>query len=99
MSTHRRVFLRPLELEEAWDVVCAVLASPSCHLLVETDRHGEVLEELVAGHRDLAGNVAHDLHTVALMKEHGVTEIRTADEDFGRFPEVRAVNPLEGDEG
>lgn len=73
----------------------AVLASPACHLLVETDRHPQVLDELVTSHPDLSGNLMHDLHTVALMKEHGVTEIRTADTDFRRFPEIRAVNPLE----
>lgn len=87
-------------LADAWRFVRAVLASPSCHLLVETDRHGEVIDELVTEHRELGGNLVHDLHTVALMREHGVTEIRTADEDFRRFPGLRAVNPLEdGDDG
>lgn len=95
MSTHRRVFPRPLELSEAREFVRAVTASPSCHLLVETERHPEVLDELAAEHPDAGGNLAHDLHTVALMKEHGVSEIRTADDDFDRFSAVRAVNPLE----
>ena len=36
----------------------------------------------------------HDLHTVALMREHGVREVHTADKDFLRFRDLRVVNPL-----
>lgn len=61
---------------------------------METDRHAEVLGELVASDPGVSGNLVHDLHTVALMKEHGVTEIRTRDADFRRFPELRVVDPL-----
>jgi predicted nucleic acid-binding protein len=32
----------------------------------------------------------------ALCKEHGVTELWTADRDFGRFPDLPARNPLVG---
>jgi predicted nucleic acid-binding protein len=88
------VFPRPLELSSAWGVVRAVLGSPSCHLLVETDRHPEILDELVASDPDVAGNLVHDLHTVALMREHGVREIRTRDADFRRFSDLRVVDPL-----
>ena len=94
VASHRRVFPRPLDLSEAWTFVRAVRASPSCHLLVETDRHADVLDELAASDPELSGNLAHDLHTAALMKEHGVAEIRTRDADFRRFSHLRAVDPL-----
>lgn len=42
----------------------------------------------------LGGNVVHDLHIAALMVEHGVTEIRTADTDFHQFEFLRVRNPL-----
>lgn len=61
---------------------------------METDRHADVLGELVGSEPELSGNLVHDLHTVALMKEHGVTEIRTRDADFGRFSGLRVVDPL-----
>lgn len=94
VSTHTQIFPRPLTLPEAWQFVTAVLASPTCDLLIETDRHVEVLEALVAAHPRLSGNPVHDLHTAALMKEHGVDEIRTADTDFHQFAFLDVMNPL-----
>lgn len=32
--------------------------------------------------------------TVALMREHGIRAIHTADADFHRFKEITVVNPL-----
>lgn len=94
VATHPQIFPRPLRLPEAREFVTAVLASPRCDLLIETDRHPEVLEALVAAHPRLSGNPVHDLHTAALMKEHGIDEIRTADTDFHQFPFLEVVNPL-----
>ena len=54
-----------------------------------------MLENLVATQQRLGGNIVHDLHIVALMTEHGIPEIRTADADFHRFRGLRVVNPLE----
>lgn len=65
-------------------------------MLVPTERHMEVLEGLSTRHPRLSGNIVHDLHTAALMREHGVTEIRTADTDFHQFPFLTVVNPLVG---
>lgn len=64
-------------------------------VVAECLRRGLEAPELPADHPEAGGNLAHDLHTVALMKEHGVSEIRTANDDFDRFSGVRAVNPLE----
>ncbi len=96
VSTHRRVFPRPLRLREARNWLDLLLATPGVSLLTETDRHRSVLEELSEAHPRMAGNVLHDLHTAALMREHGVSEIRTADTDFHQFAFLRVVNPLEG---
>lgn len=96
VATHPHIFPHPLTLPDAWAFLTAVLASPSCDLLIETDRHPEVLDALTAAHPRLSGNPVHDLHTVALMKEHGVEEIRTADTDFHQFAFLEVVNPLIG---
>jgi predicted nucleic acid-binding protein len=63
-------------------------------VLVVTERHAAVLDQLVIGHPRLRGNPLHDLHIAALMMEHGVAEIRTADTDFHQFSFLRVVNPL-----
>lgn len=39
------------------------------------------------------GNLAHDAHIAALVVEHGVRELLTADRDFGRFPGIRTRDP------
>jgi predicted nucleic acid-binding protein len=40
------------------------------------------------------GPLVHDARIAALCRQHGVTELRTADRDFGRFPDIKARNPL-----
>ncbi len=35
-----------------------------------------------------------DVRTVALMREHGVRRIHTADTDFLQFPGIEVVDPL-----
>lgn len=94
VATHPNVFRQPRTWEQAWDFVRALLASPSFGVLVETPRHAEVARELGAEYPWVAGSIMHDFHTVVLMREHGVTEIRTADADFRRFRHLRVVNPL-----
>jgi predicted nucleic acid-binding protein len=41
-----------------------------------------------------AGNLVHDAHIAALLREHGVEEIWTADRDFVRFPGLRVHDPF-----
>lgn len=94
VSTHRSIFPDPLDLPTARAWIEAALTGPQSALLLETDRHAEVLAQLIAEHPRLRGNPVHDLHTAALMREHGVTEIRTADTDFHQFPFLEVVNPL-----
>lgn len=96
VSTHHRVFPRPLTIRQATGWIEHLLASPRADILTPTPRHLAVLTSLVADHPRLGGNVVHDLHTVALMREHGVTEIRTADADFHQFAFLKVVNPLAG---
>ena len=92
--THRSVFERPLKLSDAWSFVDRLWEAPSFSLLVETNHHADVLAALAAEYPRMTGNILHDLHTVALMKEHGVTEIRSADADFHQFKFLSVVNPL-----
>lgn len=96
VSTHMKVFPEPLDLPRARGWLKALLATPNVGVLIETERHGEVLDDLVRHHSRLKGNVLHDLHTAAVMREHGVSEIRTADTDFHQFPFLEVVNPLVG---
>jgi uncharacterized protein len=92
--THRSVFAQPLTVSEAWEFVSALMESPSFFVLSETPRHAQVVTGLLQEYPRIFGSVLHDFHTVALMREHGITEIRTADSHFHQFKFLRVVNPL-----
>ena len=94
VSTHQKVFGRPLSLMHAKEWIASLVRSPNVGVLSPTDRHLDVLAELAARHPRLRGNLVHDMHTVVLMREHGITEIRTADADFHQFRFLTVVNPL-----
>jgi toxin-antitoxin system PIN domain toxin len=93
--THRAVLARPFTFEQAWSFVASLLASDSFDVLIETPRHPHVVQTLVSEYPDLSGSILHDLHTAALMREHGIAEVRTLDSHFQRFVHLQVVNPLE----
>ncbi|MGH2779881.1 MAG: type II toxin-antitoxin system VapC family toxin [Thermoleophilaceae bacterium] len=92
--THGKIFPVPFELSRAWTFVQKLLASPSFDVLIETERHEEIVDEIVSEHHDLSGSILHDVHIAAIMREHGIQDIRTNDQDFDRFDFLRVVNPF-----
>ncbi len=92
--THRSALPHPLSFAEAWSFIESLRAAPSFGILVETERHAEVVRELTREYPRISGNRLHDLHIAALMREHGVVEIRTADVGFHQFKFLRVVNPV-----
>ena len=94
VSTHPRVFRSPLSAAGAWRFIETVLDSPGGGVLTATDRHRTVLARTLAEFPDLRSGVFHDVHTVVLMREHGVSRICTRDGDFRRFPFLTVVDPL-----
>ena len=93
--THPRIFATPAPMERALEALEGLLEAEGVWLLVPTERHPELLRTVVLESR-ATGNLVHDAHIVALMREHGVAEILTEDRDFRRFPGVRVVG-LEGE--
>jgi uncharacterized protein len=91
--THPRVFDPPSPLEGVLRDLESLLASPSLTLLGEGPGHARLMGEQVR-RGSASGNLAHDAHIAALVVEHGVSELLTADRDFARFPGVRARNPF-----
>lgn len=91
--THPRVFDPPSPLDEVLDDLDSLLASPSLTLLGEGPAHPSHFRRMLT-EGDARGNLAHDAHIAALVVEHGVSELLTADRDFARFPTVRARNPF-----
>lgn len=92
--THPRVFRRPWTIGDARGFLEAVQQSPGLGMLVPTDRHAQVLADVVRELPHLAGNVLHDAETAVLMREHGIRQICTRDTDFHRFPFLEPIDPL-----
>lgn len=63
-------------------------------MLMATPRNSAVLRQTLSELPDLRGNVMHDLHTAVLMRQHGVSRIRTLDGGSRRFEFLVVVDPL-----
>ncbi len=92
--THPRVFRHPWSADQAWRFLAGVQAAPALSILVPTDRHASVLQEVITSIPALGGNIMHDVETAVLMREHGIRRICTRDTDFYRFPFVEPLDPL-----
>ena len=90
--TNPRAIDPPLSSEEAWSVVEVWLQRPNVWVPNPTERHAEVLGDLVRRYQ-LTGNLITDGQLAALAVEHGLA-IYSADTDFARFREVGWINPL-----
>jgi toxin-antitoxin system PIN domain toxin len=91
--THARIFDPPSTLDEALAQVDTWLESPTLVLVGERFDHWSHLRPLLFESR-VVGGLVHDARVAAVCLAHGVTELWTADRDFGRFPLLRVRNPL-----
>jgi toxin-antitoxin system PIN domain toxin len=92
IATHPRAAVHPLTAEAAWGHVTRWLGADLSFVPAPTERHADVLGQLVVAHQ-LTGNLVPDAHLAALAIEHGLT-VCSADTDFARFTEVRWENPI-----
>ena len=93
--THPRIYDPPTPLEKALSQVDAWMESPSLLLLSESEDYWLQLQSLIQSGK-VCGPQVHDARIAALCSYHGVTELWTADRDFGRFPKLKVRNPLAG---
>lgn len=97
LTTHPRVFRRPLAATDAVAFLTPLLESELVSLLIPTERHEGLLRTTIRELGRPIGNLFHDVHTAVLMREHGVSEIMTADNDFRQFRFLSVTNPIHGD--
>jgi predicted nucleic acid-binding protein len=94
VTTHPRVFRSPWTASQAWGFIEALIASPFLGILTATERHADVVSEVIRELPHLSGNLMHDAKTATLMREHGIRRIYTRDTDFHRFPFVEPIDPV-----
>lgn len=92
IGTSRRVYREPLSIDEVNDRVRSWLDRSVTDFLVTQE--ADVLQAMAwleaAGS---GGNLTTDAQIAAVAHRHRAT-VHTADTDFGRFPDVRWVNPI-----
>lgn len=96
LATQPRIFRRPLSAGQALAFLDPLLRSDFVSVLGPTSRHEPLLRQTVREVGRPTGNLFHDLHTAVIMREHGVTEIMTADADFRKFPFLTVTDPVHG---
>ena len=93
VMTHPRVLRGPLAIDEARGFLRGLEDSPGFSMLLPTERHGVMLDAVIGEMPAAAGNILHELHTVVLMREHGIRRVVTRDADFHRFPGIEVFDP------
>lgn len=93
IATHPAIHETPLALSRALQDLEPYLSAPTGQVLTHTTQHRPILEALAAANPSARGNFIHDLHYAALLREHGVSVIYTADSDFRKFDFLTVHDP------
>lgn len=91
--THPRIFSVPSTADEALEFLAEIAKAPTVCFWSESDDHLARLRSLIRS-GGVIGPMVHDARIAALCLSQGVSELWTADRDFGRFPALKVRNPL-----
>lgn len=92
ITTHPKVFARPMMVEDALDRVEEWLELSHVHLVHPPPTHFKTWSSLLK-RLGTAGDLTTDAHLAALAIERGLI-LQTTDADFTRFPGLKWNNPL-----
>jgi toxin-antitoxin system PIN domain toxin len=93
ISTHPRIFARPLSPGEALGNVESLLSLPRVRALSEGEGFLEIYREVTAQF-PVRGNLVPDAHLAALLRQHGVRRLYTVDRDFRKFDFLEVADPF-----
>jgi hypothetical protein len=91
--THPRIYNPPSPIESAVNQIAAWFESPRLVLLSETPEYWNILKSLINSSQ-INGPMIHDARIASLCLQYGISELLTADRDFGRFNDLKTRNPL-----
>ncbi|MCP4591783.1 MAG: type II toxin-antitoxin system VapC family toxin [bacterium] len=92
IASNPRFFEKPLPIKDAWRQVQGWLDLDTVWIPEPTERHREVLGEVLE-HVGNNANLVPDAHLAALAIEHKLT-LCSADQGFARFADLSWENPL-----
>ena len=93
LTTRAGILRHPMSSEDAIAYVDSWLEQPFVSITGPGASHWPVLRALLRS-SGTAGNLTSDAHVAALALELGAS-VASADRDFGRFPGIDVVNPLD----
>ena len=93
ISTHPSIFSHPLSPEEVLVNIESLLKQPRVRVLSEDDGFLKIYRQ-VSGSFPVRGNLVPDAHIAALLLQHGVRKIYTADSDFKKFDFLDVKDPF-----
>jgi toxin-antitoxin system PIN domain toxin len=93
IATHPRIFSQPLSPGEALANVDGLLGLPRVRVLSEDHGFLGVYHQVTDG-MTVRGNLVPDAHLAALLRQHGVRTLYTADADFRRFRFLDVRDPF-----
>ena len=91
ISTHRKILLRPLPVDEVLARIESWLALPHIHVPHPSDRHFGGLRKALEG-LGTAGNLTTDAHLATLARQQGYV-LYSTDTDFARVQGSVRINP------
>ncbi|MBI4366722.1 MAG: PIN domain-containing protein [Deltaproteobacteria bacterium] len=93
VATHPSFYDPPTSIGVALANLESLLESPTVSLIGETERHQAIFFDTIRRFH-IRGNLIFDAKIYAICREHGVSEIVTADAHFLRFDHIRVTNPF-----
>lgn len=93
IATHPGIFTNPLSPKLAWGNIENLLALPRTRVVGESESFAATYQK-VTSHTFTSGNNVPDAHIAAILLEHGVRRLYTADTDFRKFEFLEVINPL-----
>ncbi|GJL66551.1 MAG: ribonuclease VapC [Nitrospirales bacterium] len=93
IATHPRIFTHPLAPSEAVINIQTLFSLPHVRTLSEEDGFLETYQE-VTSEMSVRGNLVPDAHLVALLRQHDIKKLYTADTDFRKFSWLDVRNPF-----
>ncbi|MEI6416188.1 MAG: TA system VapC family ribonuclease toxin [Verrucomicrobiota bacterium] len=93
ITTHPSVFPDPLTPKEAWKNIEDLLALPQVRIIGEDESFAHHYLQATSEF-PVRGNLVSDAHLAAILRQHGVKTIYSADSDFRKFSFLKVINPL-----
>jgi len=94
VMTHPKYLENPLQLKEAEKNIDSILSLSHVRILEPDPEFFSLFKEISEEAGVIKGNLIHDTHIAALMKQEGVRRIYTLDTHFRLFPFIKAINPI-----